>query len=340
MPGKYFFLSLFASLLTACISISVDSDAPPQPDFVTSTLMPTKAVFVPATVTPPQTTGIPPAITTTAPAGCKDSSVLLRDVTVPDDTRMNAGEIFTKTWEFQNNGTCPWMDYTLMFAAGDRMGAPSSAPIPNTLPGETVQVTVELTAPAMDGLFTAYFTLNTPSGRDVPIGTEKTFWVRIVVGNLLPQPTTSDTAPTLFVPKGGNSGCAYTQNAGYVQELITRINQARAEANLPALAVHAQLTEAAQGHSADMACNNFLDHSGSDGSWIGDRLDQAGYPANYYVEIIAVGTPQDAMRQWRADPPHWEAVLDPNATEFGVGYAYFADSDFGGYFTVDFGGLR
>jgi uncharacterized protein YkwD len=115
------------------------------------------------------------------------------------------------------------------------------------------------------------------------------------------------------------------------------INQARADAQLSALTLNAQLASAAQAHSADMACNNFLGHTGSDGSWIGDRLAQAGFPASSYFEIIAIGSPQNAMSQWQADQPHWEAVLNPTAREFGVGYAYFKDSDFGGYFTVDFG---
>jgi uncharacterized protein YkwD len=53
------------------------------------------------------------------------------------------------------------------------------------------------------------------------------------------------------------------------------------------------------------------------------------------VEIIAIGSPQDAMTQWQNDAAHWDAVLDPNVTEFGVGYAYNAQSDYGGYFTVD-----
>ncbi len=336
--SKIFFYFLIPVFLSAsCISISVDSEPTEAPVFVTSTLAPTKPGFVPATLSPAPLVTITSTVAMTSSANCRDSAVLLRDVTVPDNTQMKAGEKFTKTWEFQNNGKCPWINYTLGFAAGDQMGAPLSAPVQDTLPGEKVQVSVDLIAPAADGSYTGYFTLNNPSGGDVPIGTEKTFWVKIVVGNVLPRATRSSSISTPYVPKGGNSNCAYTQNAGYVQELTALINQARANASLSALSVNAQLTSAAQGHSADMACNNFLDHSGSDGSWIGDRLVKAGYSPSHYVEIIAIGSPQDAMSQWQADQPHWDAVLDPTTTEFGVGYAYYSNSDFGGYFTVDFG---
>jgi uncharacterized protein YkwD len=260
--------------------------------------------------------------------------VLLRDVTIPDNTQVKPNEKFTKTWEFQNTGTCPWIKYTLIFAAGDQMGAPLSAPIADTVSNSKAQVSVELTAPASNGTYTGYFTLHNSADKIVPIGVEQTFWVKIVVGTDTIQATTN-SANTPYVPVGGNSNCSYSQNAGYVTEIISLINQARASADLPTLTVNSQLTVAAQGHSADMACNNFLGHTGSDGSYLTDRIRRTGYPGG--SEIIAIGTPQNAMDQWRADPGHWEFVLNPGISEIGVGYAYYANSDFGGYITVDFG---
>ncbi len=339
MYKKIIFTFLIASFLTSCISVSVDAEETARANFVTATLIPTKARFVPATLT--RTPEATQTIAVTASANCKDSAVLLQDVTIPDNKQMKAGDQFTKTWEFQNTGTCPWENYTLRFASGDRMGAPESKPIAATQPGKNVNVSVDLTAPSVDGAYTGYFTLNDASGTDLPIGIEKTFWVKIIVGNIIstPQATTqSNVINTPYVPGGGNSNCAYSQNGGYVGQVISLINQARAAMNLRALSVNAQLTVAAQTHSADMACNNFLGHTGSDGSWIGDRLRAAGYNSYGYQEIIAIGTPQNAMDQWASDPPHWESVLNPLVTEIGVGYAYYANSDFGAYITVDFGG--
>ena len=113
------------------------------------------------------------------------------------------------------------------------------------------------------------------------------------------------------------------------------INAARADAKLKPLSYNSQLAAAAQAHSQDMACNNFLSHTGSNGSWIGDRMAAAGYATYNYTEIIAIGSPQNAMAQWAADATHWNAVLDPSMKEIGVGYVYSANSSFGGYFTVD-----
>jgi uncharacterized protein YkwD len=217
------------------------------------------------------------------------------------------------------------------------MGAPLSAPIPTALSGEKVEISIELTAPSADGTYTGYFTLNDVNGKDVPIGVEKTFWVKIVVGSASSSSTTTGSVSVVNTLSANNSACAYSPNEGYVQELISRINEARRNTKLNPLTVNAQLSAAAQSHSADMACNNFHDHTGSDGSWIGDRILRAGYAASHYLEIIAIGSPQNAMDQWAASSEHWEAIVDPLSAEIGVGYAYYANSDFGGYITVDFG---
>jgi hypothetical protein len=160
MYKKIIFSFLIILLLTSCISVGVDSGSATQagPDFVTATLAPTKQSFVPATLTPTLEVGITPTLAITAPPNCKDGAVLLRDVTIQDDTQVKANEKFTKTWEFQNTGTCPWINYTLVFDAGDQMGAPLSAPIADTVSNGKVQVSVDLTAPASNGTYTGYFT--------------------------------------------------------------------------------------------------------------------------------------------------------------------------------------
>jgi hypothetical protein len=166
--------------------VSVSVEAPPtaaQSGFVTSTLPPTKPAYIPLTLTSTPEVTVTPKIEITIPADCKNGAILLRDVTIPDGLKIAAGEKFTKTWEFQNTGTCPWYDYTIKFAAGDQMSAPLSAPIPLTMPGTKVEISVDLVAPSAPGEYTGYFTLNNVDGKDLVIGAEKTFWVKIVVGN-------------------------------------------------------------------------------------------------------------------------------------------------------------
>jgi hypothetical protein len=248
--------------------------------------------------------------------------VLLRDVTIQDNTQVKAGEKFTKTWEFQNTGTCPWIDYTLEFSAGDQMNAPLSAPIPATVSKDKVQVSVELTAPAPNGTYTGYFTLNNSNGEIVPIGIEKTFWVKIIVGAGTIVPTTSGANPTQSgsTTTGGGANCNYSQNAGYVNQLASLINAERANAGLPALVVNSLLAAAAQGHAADMACNNMISHTGSDGSSSYSRILASGYSGSYSEEIIyGGGGPQAAMSWWMNDQIHRDAILNLGRTCLALG---------------------
>ena len=333
MVKKVFHVLVMAIYLSACISVDVDEPPTPEPsNFVTATLAPTRAGYVPPTLTPTLEVTITPTLAITVPANCTTSAVLLRDVTVPDGTQMKAGETFTKTWEFLNNGTCPWVGFTLQFSSGNQMNAPLSAPIPDTLPKDSVQASVELTAPTANGSYTGNFTLNDSNGNAVFIGTEKTFWVKINVGSPSPQPTSSGNASTPSVSTGGN--CSYSQNAGYVNQIASLINQERANAGLPALTVNSLLGSAAQNHAADMACNGSTSHTGSDGSSSYTRILAAGHSGNFREEIIyGGGGPQAALTWWMNDQIHRDAILNPITTEMGIGYANFS----GDYIVVDFG---
>ena len=336
---------LFSALLLAsCVSVGVDSGlaVTAGPAFVTSTLPPTKQSFVPATLTPTLEVTISPTVAITAPPNCKDGAVLLRDVTIQDDTLVKANEKFTKTWEFQNTGTCPWVNYNLIFAAGDQMGAPLSAPIPVTASNEKVQVSVELTAPASNGKYTGYFTLHNSSDKIVPIGVEQTFWVKVMVGSGIIAPTASGASPTqsgsTTTNSGGSSNCSYTQNAGYVNQIASLINAERANAGLPALTINAQLAASAQGHAADMACNEMISHSGSDGSSAYSRALASGYAGLFSEEIIyGGGGPQAAISWWMSDQLHRDAILKAKTTEMGVGYAYYSNGSYGDFIVVDLG---
>jgi len=344
MFKKIFFLSVL--FLTSCISMAVDPNlaVTAKPSFVTSTLPPTKQSFVPATLTPTSEVVVTPSLAVTAPPNCTDGAVLLRDVTIQDNTAVRANEKFIKTWEFQNTGTCPWINYTLVFAAGDDMGAPLSAPVPNTLVNEKAQVSVELTAPAVDGTYSGYFTLHNAADKIVMIGVEKTFWVKVVVGAgaLAPTALAGSTAQVSSEPTavsgGSSANCTYSQNAGYVNQIASLINAERASAGLPALTINPLLSAAAQAHAADMACNNRISHTGSDGSSSYARVLAAGYSGVFSEEIIyGGGGPQAAIIWWMNDTIHRDAILKEKTTEMGVGYAYYSNGLYGDYIAVDLG---
>ena len=267
---------------------------------------------------------------------------MVQDVTIPDNAQMTRGAKFTKTWRFMNNGKCNWSGYTIAFVAGDRMETADSVPIPPTEPGKTVDVSVELTAPSLDGSYTGFYELRNANKETLAIGIESTFWVKILIGNAAPAPvsTLAITAPpisgTPVVKVTGPASCNYSSSSSYLNEIANLINNARAQAGLSPLTVNPALAAAAQGHSIDMAFHGLISHTGSDASSPSQRIAAAGYTASRASEIIyGSGYPQTAFDWWMSDTTHRNEILNANVTEMGVGYAYMADTAHG-YYTVDF----
>jgi hypothetical protein len=110
----------------------------------------------------------------------------VRDITIPDGTQLSPEQEFTKTWRLQNTGTCPWTSgYSIVFTKGDRMEAPAEVQISDATvaPGEEVDVSVDLVAPADTGSFQGDWQLRSASGQTFGLGDagDKIFWVRVEV---------------------------------------------------------------------------------------------------------------------------------------------------------------
>ncbi len=112
--------------------------------------------------------------------------------------------------------------------------------------------------------------------------------------------------------------------------LLQRVNQLRASgANCgssgqfgpaPAVTWNAQLTQAADGHSQDMAARNYFDHTSLDGRTFSQRIDATGYAWSAAGENIAAGYPSvDAvMDGWTQSAGHCANLMSQNFTEIGV----------------------
>jgi uncharacterized protein YkwD len=216
-----------------------------------------------------------------------------------------------------------------------------------TPPNATLELSVDLVAPPADGAFTGLYEIRNPAGQAIPIGLTNIMWVKIIVGDgVVVQATVPGATVTALIaaanlpiptahPKGR---CKPEPNGVYAAQVLTLINAARTAAGLPGLSVNARLSASAQAHSDDMACHNLLSHTGSDGSSIYARIAAAGYSPSYWGEIIfASGSAQQAFDWWMNDKPHRDAILDPNVDDFGAGFSYLAGSEYGSYYTVDFG---
>ena len=145
-------------------------------------------------------------------------------------------------------------------------------------------------------------------------------------------PASGETTPT---PPAAAS-CDYQENADFIAQIFELVNNERVTQGLSPLAENSQLTAAGLVHASDMACNSFLNETGSDGSTPEERVVAQGYPASLVLQDIHAQPPeyggdgQAAFDTWM----NGTTLLNPNATEIGIAYAYSVDSAFGGYFTV------
>ena len=144
-------------LLTGVLLASCNLPGPATGQVVLNT--PTAPIQSPASpsASPPPTassTASSTASTVEPTAADCDLARFISDVTYPDDTVVKAGEEFVKTWKIQNMGSCTWEDgYKLVFIRGEQMEGPSPADVilAPVKPGESVELSVPLKAPAENG---------------------------------------------------------------------------------------------------------------------------------------------------------------------------------------------
>lgn len=124
-----------------------------------------------------------------------------------------------------------------------------------------------------------------------------------------------------------------------VNELRSRTVVCGSTTYLPASPViwDDNLAEASMRHSIDMAANNFLEHTGSDGSSYSGRVYEAGYIGQAYGEVIAGGSssPESAVSLWEGSPGHCSLLMNPYVTEIGHAMARSNDSKYGTYWTLN-----
>ncbi len=144
----------------------------------------------PGPTQPPAPTKTPVPPTATAVTTPCDRAEFVKDVTIPDNTEMAPGTEFVKTWRFRNTGTCTWnSSYDLVFYDKRAMGGPAVQQLTTGTvePGETIDVSVKLTAPNNPANYEGDWMLRNASNVIFGIGSkaEKFFWVKITVINAI-----------------------------------------------------------------------------------------------------------------------------------------------------------
>ncbi|MDO9269642.1 MAG: NBR1-Ig-like domain-containing protein [Methylobacter sp.] len=116
-----------------------------------------------------------PKFSTTSAKYQFDASGFVQDVTIPDNTTVLTDQVFTKIWEIQNIGHIDWLGRKMVCvdqnvdipAVPDQIVAPEPRrglvptrhviDIPKTLPGDSVILSVEFTAPSYPCSLVSYW---------------------------------------------------------------------------------------------------------------------------------------------------------------------------------------
>lgn len=114
----------------------------------------------------------------------------IMDVTVEDGTQFTPGTRFRKAWRMKNIGTTQWPEGTyLTFIGGDSLSTEHSVALSSSpLPGEEVEIAIEMVAPAEVGRYVSKYRLSTPDG--VKFG--HAVWADILVVHQITDPFKPD----------------------------------------------------------------------------------------------------------------------------------------------------
>ena len=174
----------------------------------------TTVTVIPVTgMNTPSPVSITISLTPLSILSCADQAKAGRplDVNIPDDTEMEPGQEFSKTWRLINNGTCTWTsDYAVVWVYGEKMGIADAFPLPTSVaPGEQEDLSVDMAAPQSPGIYQSNWKLRNASGVIFGVGPGEGlyFYVRIrVVGTPVPTPAEGlsiTMTPTVAVRASG-----------------------------------------------------------------------------------------------------------------------------------------
>ena len=121
-----------------------------------------------------------------------------------------------------------------------------------------------------------------------------------------------------------------------LDQLVKAHNLKREEEGLLPLTSSKRLQAAAERHANDMAEQNKMDHTGSDGSTSAERVKDAGYDYKRCGENVAWGqkSVDEVVDVWMKSPPHQKNILG-SFTQMGAARATSKDGT--PYWCVVFG---
>ena len=96
---------------------------------------------------------------------CSDLLTYLEDLTIPDGTVVQPGDVLDKRWLIQNNGSCNWNEnYRLKLVSGPALGVPEEQALYPARGGTQAVIRILFKAPNEPGLQRSAWQAFTPQG--------------------------------------------------------------------------------------------------------------------------------------------------------------------------------
>lgn len=117
-------------------------------------------------------------------------------------------------------------------------------------------------------------------------------------------------------------GCAGPSNAQQLEaDLLTWINEQRADHGLHPLKRSGKLDRAAEFQACDMSSRDYFAHKRPGGPVLMQRITSAGYRMKEAHENLAYtrqAAASSAASIWRNSPVHWQAIIHPGMRDVGL----------------------
>lgn len=235
-------------------SIPTNTQVPPTQSAPTATA----SIAATATSTP----GSGPGSTGSESNACTYRATFVGDVSIPDDSLIQPGSAFVKTWRVRNDGTCTWgPDYSLhaiAFTGGSQLGAKSQVELPLAVkPGQWVDVSVRMTAPNDPGTYTSNWMFLLNNGAYVGLGaqTSQPLYTRIKVNSALTRVNfaAGATAKNLDGSLAANETKGYVFSAQKDQAIIAQVSSATSGVKLKITASNGATLQGSTGQDGKYA---------------------------------------------------------------------------------------
>ena len=177
------------SIIATSVALTVEAQDAETASAVTATPPPPTRTVTPLASGTALSTKAPPTAPTGGSALCTADATFVSE-TIPDGTILSPGATFTKRWRIQNTGTCPWnKTWKFVYFSGDLMGGATVYDFPAiALPGDTVEVPINLVAPLAGGSYRGNWKIQSPWGQVFgDSGSRNPFWVDVIVGSGTPE---------------------------------------------------------------------------------------------------------------------------------------------------------